>query len=139
MTFAHSVNKDLSLEAVTTGNLTGGKGLYAEAKFTLFKVEGTKRTQAGSFSFSPMPGCCGVVVSHTTFLNPKERGTSISEPFRQLKTALARHLGYSCIIATSQENNPASIANMTKSGYAIGGRFVNSRTRNPIAIGIKVL
>jgi hypothetical protein len=139
MIFAQPIDSTSSLEASARDVYEGGKGLHQTTRFTLTKVVDGKRTDIGHFSLSPLPGCCGTVVSHDTYLSDKERGGQFSEPFRQLKTALVRHLGYSAMIATSRTDQTASIKNMTKSGYEIGGRFVNRRTGNPIAIGIKVL
>lgn len=139
MIFAHPVNKTTSIEASCKDVYAGGKGLHSTASFTLSKIVDGKPTPIGHFSLSPLPGCCGTVVSHDTYLISTERGGKLSEPFRKLKTALARHLGYSLMIATSRTDQPASIKNMTKSGYKIGGEFVNRRTGNPIALGLKVL
>ena len=114
------------------------KGLEKEVKFkaVLHKSEETKVT-IGSFCFSPMPGCCGVVVSHFTFLEKGFRGTSYSQTFRELKDKVARDLGYSCVIMTTQMENIPAVKNMFKRNFTVAGTFTNKRTGNCLGLGWK--
>ena len=118
-----------------TAEVAFGKGLEKETKFSVFAGD----TPIGYFRFSPLPGCCGVVVSHDTFVYEKERKTVASQDFRSSKTELAKLFGYSCMIATTQMMNPASLKNMIKSGYDIKIQFINSRTTNLLGLGVKLL
>jgi len=111
------------------------KGLFSTAHFQ-FKVG---KLLLGSFRMSPMPGCCGVVISHETHLAPAYRNTGYSDRFREIKEALAKHLGYSVMIATTQMHNLSAVGNMYKSKYNMVDTFNNKRTNNLIGIGIKKL
>ena len=117
--------------------LTEQKGLDKTIRFKLFRVSNNSEHEIGGFSFSPMPGCCGVVVSHETFLTPDNRGTGLSDPFRELKHEFAVALGYSLMIMTTQMKNLPAVGNMMKSGYISPVTFTNKRTGNLIALGYK--
>lgn len=142
--YEHSLNNvsKLKFTAVTYDHETANdqyiidddKGL--DKKYD-FKVIGSYNNEIGHFSFSPMPGCCGIVVSHDTYLNPDVRRTFNSNAFRGLKEAFAKRLGYSRMIATTVMSDPASSGNMMKSGYRINDVFRNKRTSNDVGIGIK--
>lgn len=121
---------------------TVDKGLYDETVFTFWSVnnrEGSKPKELGSFHFSPMPGCCGVVVSHNTFLNKDYHHSNVSNPFRKIKHELAKALGYTLMIATTQMENLPGVGNMIKAGYMMPKTFTNKRTGNLIGLGYKVL
>lgn len=115
------------------------KGLRKTTNFSLWRVTNNSEFNIGRFSLSPMPGCCGIVVSHDTELTENNRHSGLSEPFRKLKHKLAKDLGYTVMIATTQTKNIPAFANMLKSGYKILDVFRNKRTSNDIGIGIKVL
>jgi len=119
--------------------LEGGKGLDNTEQFTFGYMNEDKPFTCGSFNFSPMPGCCGIVVSHYTLLHAAHRGTIASQQFRVVKRDLARALGYSCIIATTQMQDVRAVKNMFKSGYDIRHTFTNTRTNNLLGIGVKLI
>lgn len=116
-----------------------GKGLDKQVNFKLYRVSKTSKHEIGSFSFSPMPGCCGVVVSHFTYLHKDMRGQGLSDAFRQLKEDLAKALGYSMMIATTQMENLPAVGNMMKSKYHMPVTFTNKRTNKLLGLGYKVI
>lgn len=117
------------------------KGLYNSEKFNfeyrLYEKEEYNRI--GGFTFSPMKGCCGIIISSYTWLDPKFRGGFASDAFRKAKEDFARHLGYSIMLATTQMHNIPAVGNMRKSGYKIVKTFSNKRTGNLLGLGIKEL
>ena len=118
------------------------KGLFKTTKFRFCSIgnrEGSEIRELGSFYFSPMPGCCGIVISHDTFLNKNYRGTDVSDAFRKIKNELAKELGYTVMIATTQMTNLPGVGNMMKSKYKIPLTFTNKRTNNLLGLGYKVL
>lgn len=115
------------------------KGLHKAADFVLYLQTAKEDKKIGKFQFAPMPGCCGIVVSCYTFLNKEYRGTYLSDHFRALKDDLARHLGYSMMVATTQMNSIPAVKNMFKSKYVIPITFENKRTENLLGLGYKVL
>jgi hypothetical protein len=115
------------------------KGLTSPESFSLYLIKNGKYKRVGAFCFAPMMGCCGMVVSYHTMLNKEYHKSEISEPFRQLKTKLAKALGYSAMIATSIKTIPCSAKNMEKSGYKNVMEFNNSRTNHDLIVGIKLI
>lgn len=115
------------------------KGLFNSVNFTLWRVTKDSEYEIGRFTLAPMPGCCGIVVSAHTYLNPNDRHKGLSNSFRALKHKLAKDLGYTVMIATSQTKDIPAFGNMLKSKYNIVNVFRNKRTTNDVAIGIKVL
>ncbi len=97
----------------------------------------------GTFTFAPMYGCCGVVISAFTYRKNIDRtidGQGVeSDVFRYAKTEFAKALGYSAMIATTQMANIPGVKNMFKSGYKFSDPFVNGRTKNLLGFGFKKL
>lgn len=111
------------------------KGLESEV---LFIAKTTYNdAKVGHFRFSPMPGCCGVVVSHDTHVVPEWRGSGASRHFREIKDLVARELGYSCVVMTTQMHNVPAVKNMFNRGFKVAGTFNNKRTNNLLALGWK--
>lgn len=125
-----------------------GKGLDKDIRFEFGYTQVTDTTIApdvkhdvncGSFSFAPMPGCCGVVVSHHTWLDQKWRGGPKSHAFKTIKQEFARRLGYGAIIATTVMTDVVAVKSMLKSNYRISATFTNPRTKNALGVGVRVL
>lgn len=113
------------------------KGLEKQANFQVYRVTATSEYKIGSTSLSPMPGCCGIVVSHFTYLTPDNRGKGLSNHFRNLKENLVKALGYGLMIATTDMANFPAVGNMFKSKYTMVESFVNPRTSHLIGVGVK--
>ena len=97
--------------------------------------------EAGWFSFTALPGCCGVVVSHDTKRIGlfQDWNKKLSDDFRAIKEKFAKKLGYSMIIATTDMANIPAVGNMIKSGYTMNKPFTNKRTGNLLSVGVKAL
>jgi hypothetical protein len=115
------------------------KGLFNSVNFQLWQVTPNSEDNIGRFTFAPMPGCCGIVVSAHTWLDVNSRHGWLSNSFRELKHKLAKELGYTVMIATSQTKDIPALNNMLKSKYNIAQVFRNKRTDNDVGIGIKLL
>ncbi len=143
LVFKQSIDADLWLEArcetLEQEVIENAKGLAREARFSIFMMSSHSEFLIGKTSLSPMPGCCGIVVSHYTELTPNNRGTSLSDPFRDLKSNLAKALGYTVMVATTDMSNFPAVGNMFKSKYKMVSSFINKRTNHLIGIGIKTL
>jgi len=144
-TYKFYVNDYLSLEARANNNedieelIKDEKGLYKPVHFSLFRLNYMGEAYVGRFTLAPMPGCCGIVISTDTWLEPSARNSGFSDEFRKLKHKLAKDLGYSVMIATTQTKDIPAFKNMLKSNYEIVKVFRNKRTDNDIAIGVKTL
>lgn len=97
----------------------------------------------GKFSFAPMYGCCGVVVSAFSSRENRDRTLHVypieSEVFRWAKQEFAKALGYSAMIATAQMHNIPAVKNLFTSGYTLNKPFINKRTNNLLGFGFKQL
>lgn len=117
------------------------KGLYKEQQFTVEWERSDKtREKLGTFVLSPLPGCCGVVVSTASYLEEKQRGLSyISTSFHEIKEKVARHYGYSLMLSTVQLRNLPEIIGASKAKWRFIHHFRNKRTDNDLTLGIKEL
>src|SRR5687768_17154757 len=78
------------------------KGIYEPEPFNVFYAT----DKIGRFVLAPVAGCCGIVISTESWLDPKWRGQShISPLFHELKAATAKKLGYSAMMATVELRN----------------------------------
>lgn len=91
---------------------------------------------AGSFCLEPMPGCCGVVVSTDSFLNPQYRG-ALGKRFHTLKEGVARHFGYRAMLMTTHLRNIPEVVGASKARWKFFHYFRNGRTGNDIGIAVK--
>lgn len=114
------------------------KGLNEATKFKVERVTDHSRFLVGTFYLSPMPGCCGVVVSHFTLLDEKSRHSGLSQKFRDVKAEVAKLLGYTVMLGTTDMGNIPALGSFFKI-YHIFHTFINKRTNHHVAIGYKVL
>lgn len=84
------------------------------------------------YSLSPLPGCCGVVVSHGSMINISQRNKGLGDYFHKERLSLVEELGYSCAICTVISGNKAEERILEKNGWKKIHSFVNSRTSNLI-------
>ena len=89
------------------------------------------------YALSPLPGCCGVVVSHDSYLHTNYRGVGLGDFFHKERLQLMKDLGYSCSLATVQANNEAEKKILWNNGWKKVHEFTNSRTSNLIEIWVR--
>lgn len=135
--FSIAVNADVSIVAYAAIDLESDKGLATSIMFTLWRLTNHSKIEIGYFYFSPMPGNCGMVVCHNMSLTEMSRHTGLSQTVRDLKEKIARQLGYSVMIATTDTGNVPAAGNMLKSKYKVVHTFTNKRTNNHIWVGVK--
>ena len=88
-------------------------------------------------SLSQLPGCCGVVVSHNSYIARDLRGYGLGDYFHKERLKSAKAQGYSCIMATTVSTNLAEIHILEKNGWKKVHEFVNKRTNNTVQVWIK--
>lgn len=100
----------------------------------------TEEALIGGFTFSTMPGCCGVVVSTNSYILDGLRGDKVlGRIFHKLKEHVARELGYSKMIATVQALNLPEVIGGSKAGWKLAEPFRNKRSGNDIFFMFKDL
>ena len=91
----------------------------------------------GGFTFQTLPGCCGVVVSTSSWL--KDKPWNLGQHFHKLKEKVARELGYAAMLSTTHCRNVQEVVGGAKAGWKWEHPFKNPRSGNEIFFGIKVL
>jgi GNAT superfamily N-acetyltransferase len=114
------------------------KGLDNQAFFEAF-FDVKDGARLGYWYMSPMPGCCGVVVSHGLVMEASFRGNGYSKAFMALRFEVAKKLGYSAMVATALTSNFPEIISSAKAGWKLGPVFRNKRTTRDVAFQIKLL
>jgi hypothetical protein len=110
------------------------KGLTEPMFFNVYAWNSERRN--GYFTLAPLPGCCGVVVSIDSYLAKNEASGKI---FHELKAAVARELGYSRMIATTQTRNFPELIGAAKNGWKMHEAFINKRTGEQLTVMEKAL
>lgn len=120
------------------------KGLGDQTIQILHETEVTYHYSSGIHSspwtqyfLSGFPGCCGILVSHGSWLAEKFRGFGLGDYFHKERLRLAKEMGYSCITCTTISSNKTEIAILTKNNWKKVHEFVNSRTGNTVHIWVK--
>ena len=107
-----------------------GKGLDRPVHFIVdFNVE---NKEWATFTFAPMFGCCGVVISAASNNRRLDSTT-----FHQIKAQVAKWLGYSCILATVECTNFPEVIGAGKNGWKFVDSFINKRTQHTLGIMVK--
>lgn len=130
-----------AFRASDTFKYSGGKGLFetVEVRRRTDMTYGMGNVHTYSpvwsqYALSPLPGCCGVVVSHDSSLKEEFRGKGLGDFFHKERLDLIQDLGYSCALATVQVDNDAEKHILEKNGWLRLHIFKNSRTGNWIEI-----
>jgi hypothetical protein len=120
---------------------TKEKGLYGPRQFEVrWRHSDDTSTKVGTFALEPMPGCCGIVVSKGSYLEPNQRSQhNISRWFHDLKALTAKHFGYSTMLMTTQLRNFPEVCGASRSKWRFFHAFRNKRTDNDIGIAVKDL
>lgn len=115
------------------------KGLEKEQSFYVYSKHLSTDQKVAFFNLSPLPGCCGVVVSHSSIIYPDSRIYNYGKAFHALKEQVARHFGYSLMIATTLVKNLPEVIGAAKAGWRHEKIFNNKRTRNDLTLMVKEL
>ena len=122
-------------------DLDSEKGLVKPTSFHIarkgYETLDVGSHEIGRFTFVPMPGCCGVVISTASYLAPNWRGKGNGNTFHQIKEGIAKKFGYSLMIATVQTSNFPEIIGAANSNWKYIHSFRNKRTTNDIAVMVK--
>ena len=92
-----------------------------------------------NFTLTPLPGCCGVMVSYDASVTEKSRGKGLGRSLLQFRQDIAKFEKYGLMIATVLDNNEAQKALLTSEGWASATTFVNPKTKNLVRLMYKVL
>jgi hypothetical protein len=115
------------------------KGLPGDITFKVFWGHESKpHEEIGWFTLSPLPGCCGVVVSTGSYLKEGYRGNhNFGIWFHEIKQMMAQKLGYKIMLMTTQLRNIPEVVGACRAKWKIFHCFRNKRTDNDIGIAFK--
>lgn len=126
-------------------DMAAEKGLFKGVRFSVhvgWEAAGARpynEREIGYFKLEPMPGCCGVVISTGSWLNVAERGSNLGVHFHELKAFVAKELGYSRMLATTQTKNFPELLGAAKSGWKLHDAFINKRTGEQLTVMEKAI
>lgn len=92
-----------------------------------------------SFRLTTLPSCCGVLVSHDTYVVDQWRGKGLAHLMHGMKDWLGGRLRIGKMIATVMDGNAAEEHILQKHGWVRGEPFTNHRTGRSIVQWEKVL
>lgn len=97
------------------------------------------RSERGIFSFSltQMPGCCGLLISHNTWVDSMYRGKGIAQFLQDIKESIAVEAGYSQLICTANNKERAQLHILGKNHWESVVEFHNKRSGNAVYIYVK--
>ncbi len=130
----HALNIALQEEMARIVALTEERGFYvAETEPGSFEVNSTSGPVA-VFSLLPLPGCCGVVVSHHTETVARLRNKGLGDAFLRVRIRAARALNYGAMLATVLKTNRAEQALLGRNGWVLTGELRNPKTGNLVEV-----
>ncbi len=106
----------------------GDEGFFIHSpKLDQFEVR-SLRGPVAVFSLSPLPGCCGVVVSYYAATEPALQKKGIGSLLAEVRMDAARRKGYGQMLATVLSNNKTEQDILSKLGWVQVGEFRNPQT-----------
>ena len=84
------------------------------------------------FRLSSLPGCCGVLVSHESYVTQALQRRGLGLLMQEMKEFIAREYRVGKMIATVLQGNKAEETLLLKTGWRPGVAFRNRRTDNLI-------
>lgn len=88
------------------------------------------------FSLSPLPGCCGVVISHGAGVDPRYQGKGVGTLMNAMRVDIARLYGYGTMLCTDLVTNTPQRRILARNGWKDVHTFTNPRTDNELAISV---
>ena len=87
-----------------------------------------------TFSLSPLPGCCGVLVSYYSEVRADQRKLGLGTILLKTRMDAARRGGYGHLIATVLASNKVEEHLLQDNGWVCTGEFRNPKTSNLVHI-----
>ena len=112
--------------------LSNGAKASLEIRYYLPEADST----VAHFCLSTLPGCCGVVVSHYTYVSWSLRKKGIGKALQSIKKRFAKVCGFSCMLCTYVGYNVAQEKVLKGAGWEQVDLFRNLRTGNIVNIGV---
>lgn len=122
------------IEAILGGEIkidceerTAPNGTFPYEHFTTsFSICNVSNKQVSFFSLSGLAGCCGVCVSHGSFVTIKKKG--IGTILNRFRMALAKDAEFGLMICTDWASNEAQNKIMKKNGWKLATEFHNPKS-----------
>jgi GNAT superfamily N-acetyltransferase len=111
---------------------SSAKGITESVMFSLATLPNSR--YVSNFTFSPMPGNCGIVVSNGVFVHPEWRKRGLGKLLNLVRIDIASMLGYGALLCTDVLDNIPQQKILGSNGWADIYRFINPRTKNNISV-----
>ncbi len=112
------------------------KGLERTTQISFFNEKGKPSKLIAWFQLSPMPGCCGYVISHYSVVNLEYRGKGLGTLLNKFRIELCKQLGYTAILCTDLKTNEAQRKILHKNGWKDIHEILNKRTGNRVCLTV---
>lgn len=109
---------------------------YPDIYTARFEIQTPRGNFIARFSFSYLPSCSGIIVSHGLMVHPDFRGMGIAQTLQTLKKEIARDLKASMMLATVNATNAPQKSILDKFGWQTIKSFFNRKTGNNIEIQV---
>lgn len=108
---------------------------FCHASFVLCRGHNT----VASFILSELVGCCGVVVSTTTYVGSNHRNKGVGAILNAMRQQIAFHWNYGLIICTDVETNTPQRKILKKNNWIESVRFINPKTCHSVLLHHKLV
>lgn len=116
-----------------TFKLNYGYDYSSRQTFRLLTLSGKVISE---FTMRQMPGCCGIVVSTGSTVDPKYRGKGIGTILNELRKDIARANGFGCLMCTTILSNTPQQKILERNEWELVNTFNNPRTGNDLGVHI---
>jgi len=125
--------KSINLDVKITYSLVQNYMNKIESIFV--KIDDIKSAnRIANFTLTPMPGCCGIVISTNSRTNIQYRQLGIATFLNLIRIEISQEMGYGLLICTDVDNNEPQQKILTKNSWKKIEQFKNPRTQNLINI-----
>lgn len=102
-------------------------------------LSGDNHISIADFSLTQLPGCCGILVSHSSCIGSEFRKKGLGNLLHELRIELAKLNGYTILLCTDVVGNVHQKKILDKFGWESIFQFRNKRTNNWVEISVKDL
>lgn len=112
-------------------NISTTQSLFRED--SVFQILDVKAVIA-QFSVSYFPGCCGIAISHFSWIREDRRNAGLGTVLNNIRIREAKRWGFTVLMCTDIENNTPQQKILTKNNWQKLMTFTNLNTGNNVAI-----
>lgn len=129
----NSPNKSIDVFSYSTSNYGHNYQLIVKNNDPSVK---SINAMISSFYLKQLDGCCGVLLSHSSFVFMQYRHRGVGLILNSLRIDIAKQLCYSTLMCTDTEDSVFNRKILAKNGWVDVHNVVNKRTSNKVFISV---